>query len=73
VWRIHAEASLPDGVTFAREAVLRPSADPQRPLIALAWLEPRLRAAPAEAAAPSTVAAPATTTRGAGSAVPSLR
>ncbi|HEY1326613.1 MAG TPA: hypothetical protein VGI14_06725 [Casimicrobiaceae bacterium] len=39
VWRIHAEATLPDGVTFAREAVLRPSADPRRPLIALAWLE----------------------------------
>ena len=40
VWRIRAEATLPDGVTFAREAVLRPSQDAQRPLIALAWLEP---------------------------------
>ena len=40
IWRIHAEAMLPDGVTFAREAVLRPSPDAQRPLIALAWLEP---------------------------------
>ena len=40
IWRIHAEATLPDGVTFAREAVLRPSPDAQRPLIALAWLEP---------------------------------
>jgi general secretion pathway protein K len=40
VWRIRAEAWLVDGVTFAREAVLRPSADPNRPLIALAWLEP---------------------------------
>jgi len=40
VWRIRAEAWLPDGVTFAREAVLRPSSDPARPLIALAWLEP---------------------------------
>jgi general secretion pathway protein K len=39
VWRIHAEATMPDGVTFVREAVLRPSADPRRPLIALAWLE----------------------------------
>jgi general secretion pathway protein K len=48
VWRIHAEATLPDGVTFAREAVLRPSPDAQRPLIALAWLEPsRSAAAPA--------------------------
>ena len=40
IWRIHAEATSPDGVTFAREAVLRPSPDAQRPLIALAWLEP---------------------------------
>jgi general secretion pathway protein K len=48
VWRIHAEARLPDGVTFAREAVLRPSPDAQRPLIALAWLEP-----PRSAAAPT--------------------
>jgi general secretion pathway protein K len=40
VWRIRAQASLPDGVTFVREAVLRPSPDAQRPLIALAWLEP---------------------------------
>ena len=40
VWRIHAEATLPDGVTFVREAVLRPSPDPRRPLIMLAWSEP---------------------------------
>jgi len=40
VWRIHADAWLADGVTFAREAVLRPSGDPARPMIALAWLEP---------------------------------
>jgi general secretion pathway protein K len=40
VWRVRAEASLADGVTFAREAVLRPSGDPARPLIVLAWLEP---------------------------------
>jgi general secretion pathway protein K len=45
VWRVHAEATLPDGVTFAREAVLRPSPDAQRPLIALAWLEPSRSAA----------------------------
>jgi len=48
VWRIHAEATLPDGVSFIREAVLRPSPDAQRPLIALAWLEP-----PRSTAAPS--------------------
>jgi general secretion pathway protein K len=45
VWRIHAEATMPDGVTFVREAVLRPSPDAQRPLIALAWLEPSRSAA----------------------------
>lgn len=45
IWRIRAEASLSDGVTFAREAVLRPSSDAQRPLIALAWLEPSRSAA----------------------------
>ena len=46
IWRIRAEATMPDGVTFAREAVLRPSPDTQRPLIALAWLEPSRSAAP---------------------------
>jgi general secretion pathway protein K len=45
VWRIRAQATLPDGVTFIREAVLRPSPDAQRPLIALAWLEPSRSAA----------------------------
>jgi general secretion pathway protein K len=45
VWRIRAEATLPDGVTFVREAVLRPSSDALRPLIALAWLEPSRSAA----------------------------
>jgi general secretion pathway protein K len=49
VWRIRADASLPDGVTFAREAVLRPSTDPARPLIALAWLEPQQAPAPTPA------------------------
>ncbi|HXR56693.1 MAG TPA: hypothetical protein VN858_07815 [Casimicrobiaceae bacterium] len=48
VWRIRAEVTLPDGVTFVREAVLRPSADATRPLITLAWLEPS-----GSAAAPS--------------------
>ncbi len=38
-WRIRARAQAPDGVTFVREAVLRPSADPRRPLITLAWLD----------------------------------
>jgi general secretion pathway protein K len=39
VWRIRAEASMPDGVTFVRDAVLRPSVDPRRPVIALLWQE----------------------------------
>jgi len=37
VWRIRAQATLPDGVTFARDAVLRPSPDPRLPPITLAW------------------------------------
>jgi len=39
VWRIHAETQLPDGVTFVREAVVRPTTDARRPLTALAWME----------------------------------
>jgi general secretion pathway protein K len=38
-WRIRAEARVSDGVTFVREAVVRPSPDPARPLVVLAWLE----------------------------------
>ena len=37
VWRIRAEATTADGVTFARSAVVRPSGDPRRPLVALSW------------------------------------
>jgi general secretion pathway protein K len=37
VWRIHARATVPDGVTFARSAVVRPSGDARRPLVALSW------------------------------------
>jgi len=47
VWRIRAEAALPDGVTFVRDAVLRPSSDPQRPVIALLWQEGARLPAPA--------------------------
>jgi hypothetical protein len=39
VWRIRAQATMPDGVTFVREAVVRPSPDPRRPLLALLWQE----------------------------------
>jgi general secretion pathway protein K len=48
VWRIHAEATLPDGVTFARDAVVRPAPDPRRPLVALLWQE-GVRSMPASA------------------------
>jgi general secretion pathway protein K len=39
VWRISARVRLPDGVTFARDAVLRPLSDPRRPLVVLLWEE----------------------------------
>ncbi len=47
IWRIRAEAALPDGVTFVRDAAVRPSMDPRRPLIAFLWQE-ATRAAPPE-------------------------
>jgi hypothetical protein len=47
VWRVRAEVALPDGVTFIREAVVRPVADVRRPLIVLAWQDgARASAAP---------------------------
>jgi len=55
VWRIRAEAAMPDGVTFVRDAVLRPSSDPKRPVVALLWQEGS-RAAPAPAPQPGTAA-----------------
>jgi general secretion pathway protein K len=58
VWRIRAQATAADGVTFAREAVVRPSGDPRRPLIALAWLDD---IAPAPAAAAEAGSDPAAT------------
>ena len=39
VWRIGVQATTPDGVTFARDAVLRPSADVRRPVVVLLWQE----------------------------------
>ena len=39
VWRIRAEVTTPDGVIFVREAVMRQSPDPRRPLTVLAWQE----------------------------------
>jgi general secretion pathway protein K len=52
VWRIRAEAVMADGVTFVRDAVLRPSADPRRPVIALLWQEGARTPPPAPDAAP---------------------
>ena len=34
-----SQARVPDGVTFARDAVVRPSADARRPIVVLAWQE----------------------------------
>ena len=50
IWRIRAVATLPDGVTFAREAVVTPSGDVHRPFIALAWLD-QITPPPTDAAA----------------------
>lgn len=46
VWRISAQASMPDGVTFARDAVLRPLTDPRRPVVVLLWQEGALAPKP---------------------------
>ena len=51
VWRISVQATMPDGVTFVREAVLRPSADPRRPIVVLAVAGRRAAAAARTAAA----------------------
>ena len=50
VWRIRAQATTPDGVTFAREAVVRPSGEPRRPLIALNWADGMTQTPPAAVA-----------------------
>ena len=39
VWRIHVEATMSDGVTFVREAVVRPGNDRRRLLLILEWQE----------------------------------
>ena len=56
VWRIRAEATAADGVTFAREAVVRATADPRRPFYALLWSEGERP--PPPASAPGTAATP---------------
>jgi len=54
VWRIRAMATVPDGVTFVREAVVRPSGDGRRPLLTLNWQEGSTVAAPTALASPAT-------------------
>ncbi len=39
LWRIRAEATLPDGTTFVREAVVRPGGDTLHPVTLLVWQE----------------------------------
>jgi len=60
VWRVRAEATGADGVTFVRESVVRATADPRRPYYALLWSEgerPPPPAAAPEAASSSAVPA----------------
>ena len=63
VWRIRAEAVMPDGVTFVRDAVLRPSADVRQPVVALLWQE-------GDRAPPATESASATATESASVSLP---
>jgi general secretion pathway protein K len=58
VWRVHAEAKLPDGVTFVREAVVRPANDVRRPIVALVWTEGARLPAAAPPASPAKSATP---------------
>jgi hypothetical protein len=44
LWRIRAEVTMPDGVTYIREAVLRPGGDVLHPVTVLAWQEGGQRA-----------------------------
>jgi len=39
LWRIRAEATMPDGVTYVREAVIRPGGDLLHPVTVLLWVE----------------------------------
>jgi general secretion pathway protein K len=62
-WRIRAQARLPDGVTFVREAVVRATADPRRPYLAYLWGEAMRPPAPAPPTDDATAASPATALR----------
>ncbi|HET9764070.1 MAG TPA: hypothetical protein VFR50_11160 [Casimicrobiaceae bacterium] len=58
LWRIRAETTMPDGVGYVREAVIRPGGgDPQHPVTVLAWIEGEQRQfAPPTAQSDATVA-----------------
>jgi len=43
IWRIHAEATMSDGVSFVREAVVRLGSDRRRLLVVLEWNEGQAR------------------------------
>lgn len=60
VWRIRAEATTADGVTFARSAVVRPSGDARRPLVALTWQDGVAPAPSSTGAPPTDASMPAT-------------
>jgi len=60
VWRIRTQATMPDGVTFVREAVMRPSPYPKRPVIALLWQEGSFSAPVAPPASNGATAPPTT-------------
>jgi general secretion pathway protein K len=49
LWRIRAEVTMPDGVNFVREAVVRPSPDRRRMLTMLEWQDGTGRRMPAPA------------------------
>lgn len=54
VWRIRAQATMPDGVTFVREAVARASPHPARPEIVLLWQEGAVAPTPDAPGEPTT-------------------
>jgi general secretion pathway protein K len=39
LWRMRAEVTMPDGVTYIREAVIRPGGDQLHPVTVLAWID----------------------------------
>jgi general secretion pathway protein K len=59
VWRIRAQATTSDGVTFARDAVVRPSGDARRPLLTLSWQDGSMAVAAEAAAAAAAGGSPA--------------